>query len=118
MTKKLLVLCMAAIMAVAALVAGCGSDQKAASDNKVLKVGTNADFAPFEFQDENGKEYQAFSSWNSKGAKSALVPTFNTLLSLAAFWSLPQPATNAAIAIIAAIHNTNNLLVITYPPSA
>lgn len=43
MAKKLLVLCMAAIMAVAALVAGCGGDQKAASDNKVLKVGTNAD---------------------------------------------------------------------------
>ena len=60
MAKKLLVLCMAAIMAVAALVAGCGGDQKAASDNKVLKVGTNADFAPFEFQDENGKEYQGF----------------------------------------------------------
>ena len=61
MAKKLLVLCMAAIMAVAALVAGCGStEQKAASDSKVLKVGTNADFAPFEFQDENGKEYQGF----------------------------------------------------------
>ena len=55
MAKKLLVLCMAAIMAVAALVTGCGGDQKAASDNKVLKVGTNADFAPFEFQDEIGK---------------------------------------------------------------
>ena len=61
MAKKLLVLCMAAIMAVADLVAGCGStEQKAASDSKVLKVGTNADFAPFEFQDENGKEYQGF----------------------------------------------------------
>ena len=61
MAKKLLVLCMAVVMAVAALVAGCGGDQKAAaSDSKVLKVGTNADFAPFEFQDENGKEYQGF----------------------------------------------------------
>lgn len=60
MTKKLLVLCMAVIMAMAAMVAGCGSDQKAAGDSKVLKVGTNADFAPFEFQDENGKEYQGF----------------------------------------------------------
>ncbi len=60
MTKKLLVLCMAVIMAMAAMVAGCGSDQKATGDSKVLKVGTNADFAPFEFQDENGKEYQGF----------------------------------------------------------
>ena len=60
MTKKLLVLCMAVIMAMAAMVAGCGSDKKDAGDSKVLKVGTNADFAPFEFQDENGKEYQGF----------------------------------------------------------
>ncbi len=60
MSKKLLTLFMAAVMAMAALVAGCGSDNKAASDEKVLKVGTNADFAPFEFQDENGKEYQGF----------------------------------------------------------
>ena len=59
MAKKLLMLCMVAVMAVAALVAGCGADQKAA-DSNVLKVGTNADFAPFEFQDENGKEYQGF----------------------------------------------------------
>jgi len=27
---------------------------------KVLRVGTNADFAPFEFQDVSGKEYQGF----------------------------------------------------------
>ena len=58
MTKKMLVLCLAALMAMMALVAGCGSDKK--TDEKVLKVGTNADFAPFEFQDENGKEYQGF----------------------------------------------------------
>lgn len=60
MAKKLLMLCMAALMAMAALVAGCGGDQKSAESEKVLKVGVNADFAPFEFQDENGKEYQGF----------------------------------------------------------
>ncbi|MDD3114996.1 MAG: basic amino acid ABC transporter substrate-binding protein [Anaerovibrio sp.] len=59
MSKKFLVLCMAALMALTALAAGCGGTQKS-SDEKVLKVGTNADFAPFEFQDENGKEYQGF----------------------------------------------------------
>ena len=60
MSRKLLVLCMAALMAMAALVAGCGGEQKAAESEKVLKVGVIADFAPFEFQDENGKEYQGF----------------------------------------------------------
>ena len=60
MSRKLLVLCMAALMAMAALVAGCGGEQKAAESEKVLKVGVNADFAPFEFQDESGKEYQGF----------------------------------------------------------
>lgn len=62
MSKKIMVLCMAALMALAALAAGCGSsdDQKAATDEKVLKVGTNADFAPFEFQSEDGSEYQGF----------------------------------------------------------
>lgn len=60
MTKKLLLVCMAALMAIFAL-AGCGGDQKAADNGKkVLKVGTNADFAPFEFQSEDGKEYQGF----------------------------------------------------------
>lgn len=60
MTKKLLLVCMAALMAIFAL-AGCGGDQKAADNGKkVLKVGTNADFAPFEFQAEDGKEYQGF----------------------------------------------------------
>ena len=59
MSRKLLVMFMAAMLAVMALVAGCGND-KAASTEKVLKVGTNADFAPFEFQGEDGKEYQGF----------------------------------------------------------
>ena len=60
MSKKLLVLFMAALMAFAALVAGCGGADKKTDGEKVLKVGTNADFAPFEFQGENGSEYQGF----------------------------------------------------------
>ncbi len=69
MSKKLLMLCAVCVLAVSALFAGCGgqsttssSGSSAAADGeKVLRVGTNADFAPFEFQDENGStEYQGF----------------------------------------------------------
>ena len=64
--KKLMTLCLVALLALATLAAGCGgggdkkdakADQKA---EKVLRIGTNADFAPFEFQDVGGKEYQGF----------------------------------------------------------
>lgn len=58
--KKMLSLCAAGILAMAAF-AGCGSDQAAKdSGEKVLKVGCSADFAPFEFQDEGKTEYQGF----------------------------------------------------------
>ena len=62
MSKKFLVLCMTALLAIGVLAAGCGGVQKdaAGSSEKVLRVGTNADFAPFEFQDADGKEYQGF----------------------------------------------------------
>lgn len=65
MSKKLLMLCAMCVFAVSALFAGCGGGQEQAqsssSDEKVLRVGVNADFAPFEFQDENGStEYQGF----------------------------------------------------------
>ena len=62
MSKKFLVLCMTALLAIGALAAGCGGAQKdaAGSSEKVLRVGTNADFAPFEFQDADGKDYQGF----------------------------------------------------------
>lgn len=67
MTKKLLMLCTVCLFAMSALFAGCGqqesssSDSAAADGEKVLRIGTNADFAPFEFQDENGStEYQGF----------------------------------------------------------
>lgn len=65
--KRWMVLCMAALLSLSLLAAGCGeSDKKAetptssGSAAKVLRIGTNADFAPFEFQDVSGKEYQGF----------------------------------------------------------
>ena len=59
--KKMFALLAAVVFAVVAL-AGCGGSNGSGSkgDKKVLKVGTNADFAPFEFQDKEGKEYQGF----------------------------------------------------------
>ena len=54
------------ILSLAVFAAGCGGDSakkdsgaKQGSE-KVLRVGTNADFAPFEFQNVNGKEYEGF----------------------------------------------------------
>ena len=58
MSKKLLTLCALCMFAVSALFAGCGqdsSDKAASSGEKVLRVGTNADFAPFEFQNSSKK---------------------------------------------------------------
>jgi polar amino acid transport system substrate-binding protein len=59
MSKKLLSFLLAAVFMVGALVAGCGGQQQdakeAKSDKKVLRIACNADFAPFEFQDKDGK---------------------------------------------------------------
>lgn len=65
--KKLLVVCAVGLFSVMAI-AGCGdskssgsaSGSASAGGEKVLRIGTNADFAPFEFQDANGAEYQGF----------------------------------------------------------
>ena len=59
--KKLLVLLFCVFMSMA--VAGCGgSDKSAASDAaaKVLKVGTDANFPPFEFYQEQTKQHTGF----------------------------------------------------------
>ncbi|WP_182187659.1 basic amino acid ABC transporter substrate-binding protein [Pectinatus frisingensis] len=65
--KKILLLCLAVIMGAAFVVAGCGSNDTAKESSasgsggeKVLKVATSADFAPFEFQGENDTDYQGF----------------------------------------------------------
>lgn len=61
MAKRFLLLCMTALLALSALAAGCGGGDQAAQDGeKVLRIGCNADFAPFEFQGEDGEEYQGF----------------------------------------------------------
>ena len=63
--KKFMTLCLGALLALATLAAGCGGggkkdDKASQKTEKVLRIGTNADFAPFEFQDVSGKEYQGF----------------------------------------------------------
>lgn len=60
--KKLLVFLMMAMMACSLLVAGCGGsdDKKAAEGEKVLRVGTEPAFAPFEFPKEGSKELTGF----------------------------------------------------------
>jgi len=60
--KKALVLMMTLLMAVM-MVAGCGGGDKkapAVQAPKVLKVGTEPTFAPFEFQKEGSKEFDGF----------------------------------------------------------
>ena len=61
--KKLLVFLMMAIMACSMMLTGCGGDKKEAKKAepaKVLRVGTEPTFAPFEFQKEGSKEYDGF----------------------------------------------------------
>lgn len=57
--KKAFMLLMAMVMVV--MMAGCGGgEKKAAQAPKVLKVGTEPTFAPFEFQKEGSKEFDGF----------------------------------------------------------
>lgn len=51
--KKLFLLAVS-LMLVLSAVAGCGNSEKEADTSKVLRVGTEATFAPFEFEGENG----------------------------------------------------------------
>ncbi|MCD2436047.1 basic amino acid ABC transporter substrate-binding protein [Acidaminococcus sp. NSJ-142] len=59
MKKITAILC--AMAAVMMLAAGCGSDSKqAANDQKVLRVGTEPTFAPFEFQKQDSSDFEGF----------------------------------------------------------
>lgn len=59
MKKISAVMCVLAALMLA--VAGCGSDTKqAAKEQKVIKVGTEPTFAPFEFQEKGSKEFTGF----------------------------------------------------------
>lgn len=57
MTKRMIALIVLGVFALG--LAGCGQ-QAAEPAKKVIRVGTNAEFAPFEFQDEKSKEYAGF----------------------------------------------------------
>ena len=54
--KKVL---LTALLVLSVALVGCGSD-KAAKQDKVLKVATSPDFAPFAFTEEKSKEYVGF----------------------------------------------------------
>jgi len=58
-SKKIIALIVLGMFVLAIGLAGCGQ-QAAAPTKKVLKVGADAAFAPFEFQDEKSKEYVGF----------------------------------------------------------
>ena len=59
--KKVLVFLMMAIMACSMLLTGCGGEAKKAADSaKVLRVGTEPVFAPFEFPKEGSKDLTGF----------------------------------------------------------
>ncbi|WP_094603804.1 Glutamine-binding periplasmic protein [Sporomusa silvacetica DSM 10669] len=61
MSKKLIALSMVTMFVVVFGLAGCGGQQSAKpADQKVLKVGSETTFAPFEFQDEKTKDYIGF----------------------------------------------------------
>ncbi|MBP1764537.1 MAG: glnH 3 [Firmicutes bacterium] len=59
MSKKLVAVVVLCVFALSLAMVGCGG-QKAAEKPKVLKVGSDTAFAPFEFQDEKSKEYVGF----------------------------------------------------------
>ena len=56
--KKGIFAAMTLIFALGLLMAGCGGEKKA--EQKVLRVGTEPTFAPFEFQKEGSKDYTGF----------------------------------------------------------
>ena len=58
--KKFLALLMAAMLVMALITAGCGgNDEKQAGGEKLLRVGTEPSFAPFEMQAEGSEEISA-----------------------------------------------------------
>lgn len=59
MSKKATVLMLLSVFVLSLALAGCGS-QQAPAKAKVLTVGSDTAFAPFEFQDEKSKEYVGF----------------------------------------------------------
>ncbi len=60
MLKRWVTLVSLLLAALTLTLAGCGGSQQAQQGGKVLKVGAEATFPPFEFQDEKNKEYAGF----------------------------------------------------------
>jgi polar amino acid transport system substrate-binding protein len=61
MSKKMIALAVLVLFVLSLGLAGCGGDKKEApAAKKVLKVGSDTAYAPFEFQDEKSKEYVGF----------------------------------------------------------
>lgn len=63
MSKKLIALAVLAVFVLSLGLTGCGGGEKKEAPKaaaKVLKVGSDTAFAPFEFQDEKTKEYVGF----------------------------------------------------------
>lgn len=59
-SKKMISLMIVGILVLALGLAGCGQKAAAPSAPKVLKIGAEMTFPPFEFQDEGNKEYVGF----------------------------------------------------------
>lgn len=57
--KKILLVMMMLLTACSMILAGCGGDKKESAE-KVLRVGTEPSFAPFEFQKEGSNEFTGF----------------------------------------------------------
>lgn len=60
MSKKIIALIVLGLFVLTFGLAGCGQQSAAPAKAKVLKVGSDTAFAPFEFQDEKTKEYVGF----------------------------------------------------------
>lgn len=58
--KRLVVFLMMAIMACGMVLSGCGGEKKQTNVERVLRVGTEPAFAPFEFPKENSNELTGF----------------------------------------------------------
>ncbi|MCE5286491.1 MAG: basic amino acid ABC transporter substrate-binding protein [Pelosinus sp.] len=60
MSKKILAFLLLGAFVLAVGLTGCGGQKSDSAKGKVLKVGSDTAFAPFEFQDEKSKEYVGF----------------------------------------------------------
>ena len=60
MSKKLIALMVLSVFVLSLGLVGCSSSSTQPAAKKVLKVGSDTAFAPFEFQDEKTKEYVGF----------------------------------------------------------